>query len=114
MASHHQGSQLSPALVFALPGKEAAQQDADNGNEQGDRPKTQRDDSEVVNGCAFCSLEGHDEGVLERLQPRYVVMYDPDIAFVRQLEVITSCVVPVWQCKQTYLVGLQMLPPEHK
>ena len=45
---------------------------------------------EMLRGFAFTALDDHDEGILERLRPMAVVMYDPDIAFVRQLEVITS------------------------
>ena len=66
---------------------ESAQQQASGGDPQTGGAKAKRDDSEVVDGCAFCALDSHEEGVLERLQPRVVVMYDPDIAFVRQLEV---------------------------
>lgn len=45
------------------------------------------EEEQALLGFAFTSLENHDEGILEQLQPLCVVMYDPDIAFVRQLEV---------------------------
>ena len=45
------------------------------------------EEDETLRGFAFTALESHEEGILERLQPLCVVMYDPDIAFVRQLEV---------------------------
>jgi hypothetical protein len=37
-------------------------------------------------GVRFCALEGREEGLLWDLAPAFVVNYDPDIAFVRQLE----------------------------
>ena len=40
-----------------------------------------------MQGFAFTALESHEEGILEQLQPQFVIMYDPDIAIVRQLEV---------------------------
>ena len=48
---------------------------------------------EALRGFAFTALENHDEGILEQLQPLYVIMYDPDISFVRQLEVSPAALV---------------------
>ena len=55
-------------------------EEAEDGEDEGD---------EALRGFAFAALEKHDEGVLDARRPRYVIMYDPDIAFVRQLEVCT-------------------------
>jgi hypothetical protein len=43
--------------------------------------------SELLQGVQFHSLESRDESVLFDMEPAFVLMYDPDIAFVRQLEV---------------------------
>eukprot|EP00884_Botryococcus_braunii_P016193 jgi/Botrbrau1/3257/Bobra.174_1s0029.1 len=43
--------------------------------------------SEVLQGVKFRALENRDESTLFDVQPAFVVMYDPDIAFIRQLEV---------------------------
>lgn len=67
-------------------GQPQQQQAASNGQvdvENGDSAE----EEQALLGFAFTSLENHDEGILEQLQPLCVVMYDPDIAFVRQLEV---------------------------
>ncbi len=37
----------------------------------------------LLAGVHFHSLDSHDEFVLWRLQPCYVVLYDPDMGFVR-------------------------------
>ena len=49
-------------------------------------------------GFTFTALDSHDPGILERLQPGYVVMYDPDIAFIRQLEVSGTCIMSGASC----------------
>ncbi len=40
----------------------------------------------LLQGVAFAALESHQEGELWAARPAFVVMYDPDIAFIRQLE----------------------------
>ena len=35
----------------------------------------------------FYNLESKEEGVLWDVKPSYVIMYDPDMAFIRQIEV---------------------------
>lgn len=45
------------------------------------------EESPLLKGVHFCALDGRDMGVLWDVQPAFVIMYDPDIAFVRQLEV---------------------------
>jgi len=40
----------------------------------------------VVDGIAVASLDAR-EGVLQRLQPAFIVMYEPDMAFSREVEV---------------------------
>ncbi len=41
----------------------------------------------LLQGVLFAALDSHDEGLLWDVCSRFVVMYDPDIAFIRQLEV---------------------------
>jgi hypothetical protein len=43
--------------------------------------------SPLLEGVHFFALEGKDMGVLWKVRPAFVIVYDPDIAFVRQLEV---------------------------
>ena len=38
----------------------------------------------------FCALDSKDVGVLWEIEPAYVIVYDPDISFVRQLEVLLT------------------------
>lgn len=35
----------------------------------------------------FYNLESKEEGILWDVKPSYVIMYDPDMAFIRQIEV---------------------------
>lgn len=46
----------------------------------------------LAEGVRFCALEAHEQGLLWDLAPAFVVNYDPDIAFVRQLEVRRSLI----------------------
>lgn len=41
----------------------------------------------LLEGVRFVALEGHDVMSLWEACPAFVVMYDPDVAFTRQLEV---------------------------
>lgn len=41
--------------------------------------------------------EDDDDKVLEELRPRYIVMYDPDPAFVRRIEVSTLVKAAEWE-----------------
>lgn len=43
--------------------------------------------AQALQGVVFHALESRDESVLFDVQPAFVVMYDPDISFIRQLEV---------------------------
>lgn len=50
-----------------------------------------RDEEENLSEVIFCDLESASPYfLLNRIQPRYVVLYDPDIEFIRQLEVFRS------------------------
>ncbi|GIL92346.1 hypothetical protein Vretifemale_19875 [Volvox reticuliferus] len=60
----------------------------------------------------FVSLDGHDEFVLWRLKPSFVIMYEPDLAFLRQLEVYQAerCLgggCPVWLHTLSYAQSLE-------
>lgn len=39
------------------------------------------------------AIDGKDMGVLWEVQPAFVIVYNPDISFVRQLEVTTSTLI---------------------
>lgn len=41
----------------------------------------------LLRGVRFAALDAHQEGVLWDVCPAFVIMYDPDVAFIRQLEV---------------------------
>ncbi len=43
--------------------------------------------SPLLEGVHFLALEGRNMGLLWDVRPAFVIVYDPDIAFVRQLEV---------------------------
>lgn len=43
--------------------------------------------SPLLQNVHFCALDGKDMGVLWDVHPAFVIVYDPDISFVRQLEV---------------------------
>ena len=45
------------------------------------------DRSPLLEGVSFHALESHDDGTLWDCLPACVIMYDSDVAFVRQLEV---------------------------
>ncbi|GLI60024.1 hypothetical protein VaNZ11_002089, partial [Volvox africanus] len=60
----------------------------------------------------FVSLDSHDEFVLWRLKPSFVIMYEPDLAFLRQLEVYQAerclgCGCPVWLHTLSYAQSLE-------
>lgn len=40
-------------------------------------------------------LDDEDDRMLEELRPKYIIMYDPDPAFVRRVEVSSSLIVPI-------------------
>ncbi len=44
----------------------------------------------------FYNLESREEGILWDTKPSYVIMYDPDMAFIRQLEVMTPTHPCLW------------------
>ena len=41
----------------------------------------------LLDGVHFHSLDSHDEFILWDVQPRFLVMYDMDVSFMRQIEV---------------------------
>ena len=43
--------------------------------------------SPMMRGVMFYALESQQESLVWQVQPTHVVLYDPDIAFIRQLEV---------------------------
>ena len=55
--------------------------------EDKDGAKDDEAGSPLLRDVFFHSLDGKDMGILWEAQPCFVVMYDPDVAFVRQLEV---------------------------
>ncbi|GLC33404.1 hypothetical protein PLESTB_000071900 [Pleodorina starrii] len=60
----------------------------------------------------FVSLDSHDEFVLWRLRPSFVIMYEPDLAFLRQVEVYQAerCLAggcPLWLHTLSYGQSLE-------
>ena len=56
---------------------------------------SQAETSPLLQGVCFLAMENSPLGVLEKLQPAFVIVHDPDITFVRQLEVrIPFCLLP--------------------
>lgn len=47
----------------------------------------EEEEGPLLRGVRFLALEGHEEGALWDLRPCFVVLFDPDIAVIRQLEV---------------------------
>lgn len=50
----------------------------------------EEDRGPLLRGVCFAALDSHQEGLLWDVCPAFVVMYDPDVAFIRQLEVILA------------------------
>lgn len=46
--------------------------------------------SPLLQNVHFLAVDGKDMGVLWEVQPVFVIVYNPDISFVRQLEVIST------------------------
>lgn len=46
-----------------------------------------RREAPLLEGVQLLALEAHEEGALWDLRPCFVVLFDPDIAVIRQLEV---------------------------
>ena len=56
---------------------------------------SQAETSPLLQGVCFLAMENSPLGVLEKLQPAFVIVHDPDVTFVRQLEVrIPNCLLP--------------------
>lgn len=68
--------------------------------QQGPPPQQQQQD--VSRGVHFYALDSQDPFVLWRLQPGFVVLYDADMTFLRQLEVyqvrLCACVGLLCEC----------------
>ena len=56
----------------------------------GEADKDQPADEGLGQYVRFYNLESREEGILWDTKPSYVIMYDPDMAFIRQLEVTVS------------------------
>jgi hypothetical protein len=50
--------------------------------------EAEEDRGPLLRGVCFAALDSHQEGLLWDVCPAFVVMYDPDVAFIRQLEVV--------------------------
>jgi hypothetical protein len=50
--------------------------------------EVEEDRGPLLRGVHFAALDAHQEGLLWDVCPAFVVMYDPDVAFIRQLEVL--------------------------
>ena len=48
----------------------------------------------LLEGVRVLALDSHEDGQAWSPPPGFVVMYDPDIAFIRQLEVRACCCEP--------------------
>ncbi|KXZ54474.1 hypothetical protein GPECTOR_4g539 [Gonium pectorale] len=86
----------SPARVAAAAVAEtgeASDADGDAGGDVLEAPgmaassSAPRPPPDLLSDVAFYSLDAHDEFVLWRLRPSFVIMYEPDLAFLRQVEV---------------------------
>ena len=59
---------------------------ADEGEKKDDEGET----SPLLQNVHFVAIDGKDMGVLWEVQPTFIIVYNPDISFVRQLEVKTD------------------------
>lgn len=59
---------------------------ADEGEKKDDEGET----SPLLQNVHFVAIDGKDMGVLWEIQPIFIIVYNPDISFVRQLEVKTD------------------------
>ena len=55
--------------------------------------EVEEDGGPLLRGVCFAALDSHQEGLLWDVCPAFVVMYDPDVTFIRQLEV-TALLIP--------------------
>ena len=77
----------------------------------GEAEKDQPADEGLGQYVRFYNLESREEGILWDTKPSYVIMYDPDMAFIRQLEVTVSPLpLPsLHTCSQAHRLGLMLL-----
>lgn len=59
-------------------------------------------------GVHFLALDSHDHFLLWELEPQYVIMYDLDVEFLRQLEIFKVKNALLVQCI-THLVSRHLL-----
>ena len=48
----------------------------------------------LLAGVRLLALDSHEDSLAWSPPPGFIVMYDPDIAFIRQLEVCAACPIP--------------------
>ena len=53
-------------------------------------------DEGLLKDVAFYALDSRQESILWDVKPAFVVVYDPDVTFVRQLEVWHDCAALPW------------------
>ena len=79
------------AATAAVPSVTTAAAEAgdDKQQQQGDEAAAE---SPMMRGVMFYALESQQESLVWQVQPTHVILYDPDIPFIRQLEVsILEC-----------------------
>ena len=47
----------------------------------------EEDAAKILENVHFLALEGKDTGLLWQVRPAYIIVHDPDVSFVRQIEV---------------------------
>lgn len=57
--------------------------------------------SPLLQNVHFFATDGKDMGVLWEVQPAFVIVYNPDISFVRQLEVSSALLLMSQGCDGT-------------
>ena len=77
----------APVNVAAKKSVSAGEADREEAEEGKEKAATEQESSPLLDEVHFVSLESREAGILWEVKPIFVVMYDPDVAFVRQLEV---------------------------
>ena len=65
----------------------ASEAGATKQQEHGEEGAEAAPESPMMRGVMFYALESQQESLVWQVQPTHVILYDPDIPFIRQLEV---------------------------
>ncbi|GFR49035.1 hypothetical protein Agub_g11058, partial [Astrephomene gubernaculifera] len=106
------GGRSRPRSAAAAPAGGSGGSGCEGGGGAGAAPAPSSPAPPLLRDVHFVSLDSHDEFVLWRLQPGWVVMLEPDLAFLRQVEVYQAerslrGSPPLWLHTLTYSASLE-------